>query len=327
MSNHLNNDITTMETSTPGMTADQLRSEILRLKQEKNAVIMAHYYQIPEIQEIADHIGDSLALARIAADTDADIIVLCGVHFMGETAKILCPDKKVLIPDAAAGCSLADSCDPKEFEEFIKQHPGYTVISYVNTSAAVKALTDIVVTSGNARKIIDALPKDEKIIFGPDKNLGGYINSVTGREMLLWNGACHVHDRFSIERILEMKKEHAGAKVLVHPECRRPLQLIADKVGSTAALLEFARTDEAQEFIVVTESGILFEMQRKCPEKTFLPAPAEDAECQCNECEYMKMNTLEKLYRALRDEQPEITVDPELAEKAVRPIRRMLEMS
>jgi len=316
-----------METSTPGMTADQLRSEILRLKQEKNAVIMAHYYQIPEIQEIADHIGDSLALARIAADTDADIIVLCGVHFMGETAKILCPDKKVLIPDAAAGCSLADSCDPKEFEEFIKQHPGYTVISYVNTSAAVKALTDIVVTSGNARKIVDALPKDEKIIFGPDKNLGGYINSVTGREMLLWNGACHVHDRFSIERILEMKKEHVGAKVLVHPECRRPLQLIADKVGSTAALLEFARTDEAQEFIVVTESGILFEMQRKCPEKTFLPAPAEDAECQCNECEYMKMNTLEKLYCALRDEQPEITVDPELAEKAVRPIRRMLEMS
>ena len=300
-----------METSTPGMTADQLRSEILRLKQEKNAVIMAHYYQIPEIQEIADHIGDSLALARIAADTDADIIVLCGVHFMGETAKILCPDKKVLIPDAAAGCSLA----------------GYTVISYVNTSAAVKALTDIVVTSGNARKIVDALPKDEKIIFGPDKNLGGYINSVTGREMLLWNGACHVHDRLSIARILEMKKEHAGAKVLVHPECRRPLQLIADKVGSTAALLEFARTDEAQEFIVVTESGILFEMQRKCPEKTFLPAPAEDAECQCNECEYMKMNTLEKLYCALRDEQPEITVDPELAEKAVRPIRRMLEMS
>lgn len=316
-----------METSTQGMTADQLRSEILRLKREKNAVIMAHYYQIPEIQEIADHIGDSLALARIAADTDADIIVLCGVHFMGETAKILCHDKKVLIPDAAAGCSLADSCDPKEFEEFIKQHPGYTVISYVNTSAAVKALTDIVVTSGNARKIIDALPKDEKIIFGPDKNLGGYINSVTGREMLLWNGACHVHDRFSIERILEMKKEHAGAKVLVHPECRRPLQLIADKVGSTAALLEFARTDEAQEFIVVTESGILFEMQRKCPEKTFLPAPAEDAECQCNECEYMKMNTLDKLYRALRDEQPEITVDPELAEKAVRPIRCMLEMS
>lgn len=316
-----------METSTQGMTADQLRSEILRLKREKNAVIMAHYYQIPEIHEIADHIGDSLALARIAADTDADIIVLCGVHFMGETAKILCPDKKVLIPDAAAGCSLADSCDPKEFEEFIKQHPGYTVISYVNTSAAVKALTDIVVTSGNARKIIDALPKDEKIIFGPDKNLGGYINSVTGRDMLLWNGACHVHDRFSIERILEMKKEHASAKVLVHPECRRPLQLIADKVGSTAALLEFARTDEAQEFIVVTESGILFEMQRKCPEKTFLPAPAEDAECQCNECEYMKMNTLEKLYRALRDEQPEITVDPELAEKAVRPIRRMLEMS
>lgn len=304
-----------------------LKEEIARLKKEKNAVIMAHYYQRPEIQEIADFIGDSLALARIAADTDADIIVLCGVHFMGETAKILCPGKKVLIPDPEAGCSLADSCDPEEFRKFIEEHPGHTVVSYVNTSAAVKALTDIVVTSGNARKIIDQLPEDEKIIFGPDKNLGGYINAVSGRDMLLWNGACHVHDRFSLERIVEMKKEHPGAKILVHPECKRPLQLIADKVGSTAALLDFARNDEAREFIVVTESGILFEMQRKCPEKTFLAAPAEDAECQCNQCEYMKLNTLEKLARCLRDEQPEILVDPALAEKAVRPIRRMLEMS
>lgn len=305
----------------------ELREEIALLKKEKNALIMAHYYQRDEIQEIADFIGDSLALARKAAQTDADVIMMCGVQFMGETAKILCPDKKVLVPDTAAGCSLADSCDPEEFRRFIEAHPGYTVVSYVNTSAAVKALTDIVVTSGNARKVIDSLPKDEKIIFGPDKNLGGYINSVTGREMLLWPGACHVHDRFSLQGIMDMKKEHPGAKVLVHPECRKPLQMIADKVGSTAALLEFAANDEASEFIVVTESGILFEMRRKCPEKTFLPAPAEDAECQCNECDYMKLNTLEKVYKALRDEKPEVIVEPELAERALRPIKRMLELS
>lgn len=305
----------------------ELREEIALLKKEKNALIMAHYYQRDEIQEIADFIGDSLALARKAAQTDADVIMMCGVQFMGETAKILCPDKKVLVPDTAAGCSLADSCDPEEFRRFIDAHPGYTVVSYVNTSAAVKALTDIVVTSGNARKVIDSLPKDEKIIFGPDKNLGGYINSVTGREMLLWPGACHVHDRFSLQGIMDMKKEHPGAKVLVHPECRKPLQMIADKVGSTAALLEFAANDEASEFIVVTESGILFEMRRKCPEKSFLPAPAEDAECQCNECDYMKLNTLEKVYMALRDEKPEVIVEPELAERALRPIKRMLELS
>ena len=307
--------------------AARLKEEIKRLKKEKNALIMAHYYQRDEIQEIADFIGDSLALARQAAETDADVIVMCGVHFMGETAKILCPGKKVLVPDLKAGCSLADSCDPVEFEAFVKAHPGYTVISYVNTTAAVKALTDIVVTSGNARKIVESLPADEKIIFGPDHNLGEYINSVTGRDMLLWNGACHVHDRFSIDRIIEMKKAHPGAKVLVHPECRRPLQLIADKVGSTAALLDFARIDDAREYIVVTESGILFEMRRKCPEKVFLPAPAEDAECQCNECDYMKLNTLEKVYEALRDGRPEIEVDAEIAAKAVRPIERMLELS
>ncbi len=307
--------------------AARLKEEIKRLKKEKNALIMAHYYQRDEIQEIADFIGDSLALARQAAETDADVIVMCGVHFMGETAKILCPGKKVLVPDLKAGCSLADSCDPVEFEAFVKAHPGYTVISYVNTTAAVKALTDIVVTSGNARKIVESLPADEKIIFGPDHNLGEYINSVTGRDMLLWNGACHVHDRFSIDRIIEMKKAHPGAKVLVHPECRRPLQLIADKVGSTAALLDFARTDDAREYIVVTESGILFEMRRKCPEKIFLPAPAEDAECQCNECDYMKLNTLEKVYEALRDGRPEIEVDAEIAARAVRPIERMLELS
>lgn len=306
---------------------EQLKEKILELKKRKNALIMAHYYQRDEIQEIADFIGDSLALARKAAETDADIIMMCGVHFMGETAKILCPDKKVLIPEAAAGCSLADSCDPVKFAAFVEAHPDHTVVSYVNTSAAVKAHTDIVVTSGNARKIIESLPEDEKIIFGPDHNLGEYINSVTGRKMLLWDGACHVHERFSLQKILDMKKAHSGAKILVHPECKRPLQLIADKVGSTAALLDFASKDDAQEFIVVTESGILFEMRNKCPHKTFLAAPADDAECQCNECDYMKMNTLKKVYDALLTEQPEIIVDKELAEKALRPITRMLELS
>ncbi|MDE6523188.1 MAG: quinolinate synthase NadA [Muribaculaceae bacterium] len=305
----------------------RLADEIAILKKEKNAVIMAHYYQRDEIKEIADFIGDSLALARKAAETDADVIVMCGVHFMGETAKILCPDRTVLIPAPEAGCSLADSCDPVEFGKFVSEHPDHTVISYVNTSAAVKALTDIVVTSGNARKIVESLPEDEKIIFGPDHNLGEYINSVTGRRMLLWNGACHVHDRFSLQGIADLKKEHPGAKVLVHPECRRPLQLIADKVGSTAALLDFARKDDAKEYIVVTESGILFDMQRECPEKTFIPAPADDAECQCNECDYMKMITLEKLRDCLRDGKPEINVDPEVAKKALRPIERMLALS
>lgn len=304
-----------------------LKEEIKHLKKEKNALIMAHYYTRPEIQEIADFIGDSLALARKASETDADIIVMCGVHFMGETAKILCPGKKVLVPDMAAGCSLADSCPPEELEAFVKAHPDHTVISYVNTTAAVKALTDIVVTSGNARKVVDSLPEDEKIIFGPDHNLGEYINAVTGRKMLLWNGACHVHDRFSMQEILRLKEEHKGAKILVHPECRRPLQLIADKVGSTAALLDFARNDDAREYIVVTESGILFEMQRKCPGKTFIPAPPEEAGCQCNNCDYMKLNTLEKVARALRDEAPEIIVDKETAEKALKPIERMLELS
>ena len=315
-------------TSAPeSLSRQQLIDEITELKKERNAVIMAHYYQRDEIKEIADFIGDSLALARKAAETDADVIVMCGVHFMGETAKILCPDRTVLIPAPEAGCSLADSCDPEEFGKFVAEHTDHTVISYVNTSAAVKALTDIVVTSGNARKIVESLPADEKIIFGPDHNLGEYINSVTGRSMVLWNGACHVHDRFSLEGIAKLKKEHPGAKVLVHPECRRPLQIIADKVGSTAALLDFARKDDAKEYIVVTESGILFDMQRECPEKTFIPAPAEDAECQCNECDYMKMITLEKLRNCLRDGKPEIHVDPEVAKKAIRPIERMLQLS
>ena len=304
-----------------------LREEIARLKKEKNALIMAHYYQRDEIQEIADFIGDSLALARKASETDADIILMCGVHFMGETAKILCPDKKVLVPDLGAGCSLADSCPAEDFRRFIEEHPGHTVVSYVNTSVGVKALTDVLVTSGNARKVIDSLPKDAKIIFGPDRNLGNYINSQTGRQMVLWDGACHVHEKFSLEKILELKKEHPGAELLVHPECRRQLVMIADKVGSTAALLDHARKSQAREFIVATESGIIHQMQKDCPEKTFIPAPPTDSTCGCNDCNYMKLNTMEKLYRCLRDEKPEIEVDPALAERARRPIERMLELS
>ena len=304
-----------------------LKEEILRLKKEKGAVIMAHYYQRGEIQEIADYIGDSLALARIAAKIEAPVIVMCGVHFMGETAKVLCPGKKVLIPDLNAGCSLADSCPADKLEQFIKEHPGHTVISYVNTTAAVKALTDIVVTSGNARKIVEALPEDEKIIFGPDRNLGNYATGVTGRSMVLWDGACHVHEKFSLEKIMELKQQHPQAKILVHPECKKPLQMIADKVGSTAVLLDLARTDSAEEFIVATESGILFEMQRSCPDKLFIPAPPNDSTCACNDCSYMKLNTMEKLYNCLLHEAPEVTVAPELMEAARRPIDRMLEMS
>lgn len=307
---------------------DWFKSEILRLKKEKDAVILAHYYQRGSIQDIADYIGDSLALARIASTlADARIIVLCGVHFMGETAKILCPDKKVLEPDPEAGCSLADSCSAPEFEKFIKAHPGHTVVSYVNTSAAVKALTDVVVTSGNARKVVDSLPADEKIIFGPDRNLGNYINSITGRKMVLWDGACHVHEKFSLEKILELKKQHPGAPLLVHPECRKPLVEIADKVGSTAVLLDFVRSSDADEFIVATESGIIHQMKKDCPEKTFIPAPPDDASCGCNDCAYMKLNTLEKVYRCLRDEAPEVVVDPALTEAARRPIERMLSLS
>ena len=304
-----------------------LREEILRLKKERNAIIMAHYYQREEIQQLADHIGDSLALAQMAAKTDAPVIVLCGVHFMGETAKILSSDKTVIVPDLSAGCSLADSCPADEFERFVGEHPDHTVISYVNTSAAVKAVTDIVVTSSNAKEIVGSLPEDEKIIFGPDRNLGNYINSITGREMLLWDGACHVHEKFSIEKLLDLKKEHGNAKILVHPECPKPIRLVADKVGSTQALLNFAVDDECQEFIVCTESGILFEMQRRCPEKTFIPAPPEDGTCACNECEYMKLITLEKLYNSLKFMAPTIEVDKDIAERAVRPIQRMLDIS
>ena len=304
-----------------------LKEEILRLKKEKNAVILAHYYQKGEIQDLADYIGDSLALAQIAARIEAPVIVLCGVHFMGETAKILCPDKKVLVPDTNAGCSLADSCPANEFEKFIIEHPGHTVISYVNTSAGVKALTDVLVTSSNARQIVESFPEDEKIIFGPDRNLGNYINSITGRNMTLWNGACHVHEQFSLAKIVELKKQYPNAKLLVHPECKNSIVVLADKVGSTAALLNYAIESDAEEFIVATESGILHEMKKKCSNKTFIPAPPEDGSCACNDCNFMKLNTLEKLYNCLKYEQPVIEVDSEVAEKARIPIQRMLDIS
>lgn len=304
-----------------------LKTEIRRLAKEKNAVIMAHYYVNGEVQDIADFLGDSLALAQQAAKTDADIIVLCGVHFMGETAAILCPNKKVLVPDMNATCSLAESCPADKFAEFVAAHPNHTVVSYVNTTAATKAVTDVVVTSSNARQIVESLPADEPIIFGPDKNLGAYINSLTGRDMLLWDGACHVHARFSVEKILELKAEYPNAKVLVHPECKGPVVKLADKVGSTAALLKFAINDESNEFIVATESGILHEMQKAAPQKTFIPAPPDDSTCGCNECEYMKLVTLEKLYLCLKNESPVVSVDKKIAEKAIRPIERMLEIS
>ncbi len=306
---------------------DNLREEIEKLKKEKNAVVLGHYYQRGDIQDVADFVGDSLALAQWAAKTEADIIVMCGVHFMGETAKVLCPDKKVLVPDLAAGCSLADSCPADEFERFVKAHPGYTVISYVNTTAAVKALTDVVVTSTNARQIVESFPQDEKIIFGPDRNLGSYINAVTGRNMLLWNGACHVHEQFSVEKIVEIKREHPDALILAHPECKSAVLKLADVVGSTAALLKYAVKHPEQSYIVATESGILHEMRKQCPNTVFIPAPPADSTCACNECSYMRLNTLEKLRDCLRDETPEITVNPAVAVRAVKPIERMLEIS
>ena len=307
-----------------------IKEEIRQLCREKNAIIMAHYYTRPEIQDVADFIGDSLALAQKATTVDADIIVMCGVHFMGETMKILCPDKKVLIPDMAAGCSLADSCKAEDLAKFKAEHPEHMVVSYVNTSAAVKALTDVVVTSSNARKIVEQLPQDAKIIFGPDKNLGNYINSVTGRDMLLWDGACHVHSRFSLEALLDLKKKNLDAPVLAHPECKAVILTQADKIGSTKALLDFAISSPQKRFIVVTESGILHEMQKACPDEEFIPVPPEATEtvgCHCNECEYMRLNTLEKLLACLQTEQPEIIINSELASQALKPIRRMLEMS
>ena len=304
-----------------------LYEEIEKFKKEKKAIILAHYYQDADIQNIADFVGDSLALAQWAARTDAEIIVLCGVNFMGETAKILSPQKRVFVPDLNAGCSLADSCPANEFKKFIEQYPDYTVISYVNTTASVKTLTDVVVTSTNARQIVESFPLETKIIFGPDKNLGNYINSITGRNMVLWDGACHVHERFSLEKILELKKEYPDALVLAHPECKSVILKIADCVGSTSALLNYSIKSPAKVFIVATESGILHEMKAKNPDKIFIPAPPNDSTCACNECNFMKLNTIEKLYNCLKYEMPEIFMDDEVIRKAVKPINRMLELS
>ena len=308
-----------------------LKAEIRRMAKEKDAVILAHYYTVGEIQEVADFIGDSLALARKAADTDAKIIVMCGVHFMAETCKLLSPEKTVLCPDLNAGCSLADSCKAEDLKKFKDEHPGYQVISYVNTTAAVKALTDVVVTSGNAKRVVDQLPQDAKLIFGPDYNLGSYINEVTGRKMLLWNGGCHVHERFSVADIVRLKKEHPEAVVMAHLECKGPVLALADVKGSTATMLNYAQQSDKRQFIVATEAGILHEMQRTCPDKEFIPVPPEISEggvgCSCNECQYMKMNTLLKIYNTLRYEWPLVEVDPAIAQDAVKPIQRMLELS
>ena len=308
-----------------------LQAAVRRLCREKDAVLLAHYYTTGDIQQVADFVGDSLALARQAAKTDARIIVMAGVHFMAETCKLLSPDKLVLCPDLNAGCSLADSCRAEDLKAFKDEHPGYKVISYVNTTAAVKALTDVVVTSGNAKKIVDQLPQDAKLIFGPDYNLGSYINAVTGRQMLLWQGGCHVHERFSVADIIRLKKQYPTAVVMAHLECKAPVLTAADVKGSTADMLRYARESQAQQFIVATEAGILHELQRTCPTKTFIPVPPEVSEggagCMCNECQYMKMNTLVKIYNCLRYEWPAVEVDASIAADAVKPIELMLEMS
>lgn len=305
---------------------DQLRriEQLRQLAKEKNAVILAHYYTRPEIQEAADFTGDSLALSEKAAQTDADIILFAGVHFMAETAKILSPDKKVLLPDPAAGCSLADSCETSAFAKFLERYPGHTVVSYVNTSVGVKALTDICCTSSNAVEIVRSLPVNAKIVFAPDRNLGNYIQSVTGRDMVVWDGACHVHEEFSLEKIIELKKQYPEAKVLAHPECKKPVLLVADYVGSTAALLNYATQSDADTFIVVTEPGILHQMAKDNPSKRFIPAPPSDSTCGCNDCSYMKLVTLDKMYAALRDETPEVVIEESIRRRAERSIRNML---
>ena len=304
-----------------------LIQEIKRLKKEKNAVILAHYYQIDDIQDIADVVGDSLALAQQATKIEADLIVMCGVHFMAETVKILNPTKKVLLPDLHAGCSLADSCPYDDFKRFVEAHPDHKVISYVNTSAAVKTLTDVVVTSSNARQIVESFPANQKLIFAPDRNLGNYINSVTGRNMLLWDGACHVHEQFSLEKIVELKKKYPQSLILAHPECQRVVLNVADFIGSTLALLSFSKESEATQFIVATESGIIHEMRKSSPNKEFIPAPPIDSTCGCNDCNFMKLNTLKKLYLCLKHEYPFVEVEESVREKAEIPIRRMLELS
>ena len=313
------------------LKTEELKAEIRKMCEEKDAIILAHYYTIGDIQDIADFVGDSLALARKAAETDAKVMVMCGVHFMAETCKLLSPDKIVLCPDTEAGCSLADSCKAEDLKKFKDEHPGYQVISYVNTTAAVKALTDVVVTSGNAKKVVDQLPKDAKLIFGPDYNLGNYINEVTGRQMLLWNGGCHVHERFSVSKILELKQKYPDAVVMAHLECKAPVLAVAEVKGSTATMLNYAQQSDKKQFIVATEAGILHEMQRTCPDKEFIPVPPEISEsgleCSCNECNYMKLNTLEKVYNCLKNMSPQIEIDPEIAKEAVKPINKMLELS
>ena len=313
------------------LKTEELKKKIRRMCEEKGAIILAHYYTVGDVQDVADFVGDSLALARKAAETDAKIMVMCGVHFMAETCKLLSPDKMVLCPDMNAGCSLADSCKAEDLKKFKDEHPGYQVVSYVNTTAAVKALTDVVVTSGNAKKVVDQLPKDAKLIFGPDYNLGNYINEVTGREMLLWNGGCHVHERFSVSKILELKKQYPQAVVMAHLECKGPVLAVADVKGSTADMLKYAQQHDDAQYIVATEAGILHEMQRTCPDKEFIPVSPEISEsgleCSCNECQYMKLNTLEKIYQCLKDEAPQIEIDPSIAEDAVKPINKMLELS
>ena len=315
----------------PVAEGTDLKKEIRRLCDEKGAIILAHYYTIGDIQDIADFVGDSLALARKAAETDAKMMVMCGVHFMAETCKLLSPDKVVLCPDLNAGCSLADSCKAEDLKKYKDEHPGYQVVSYVNTTAAVKALTDVVVTSGNAKKVIDQLPEDAKLIFGPDYNLGNYINEVTGRKMLLWNGGCHVHERFSVDGIIALKKEYPEAVVMAHLECKGPVLALADVKGSTATMLNYAQQSDKKQFIVATEAGILHEMQRTCPDKEFIPVPPEISEgglgCSCNECQYMKMNTLLKIYNALKYNWPSVEVDPQIAKEAVKPIEKMLALS
>ena len=312
-----------------------LKEGIRRMCKEKDAIILAHYYTVGDIQDVADFVGDSLALARKAAETDARIMVMCGVHFMAETCKLLSPEKTVLCPDLNAGCSLADSCKAEDLKKFKDEHPGYQVVSYVNTTAAVKALTDVVVTSGNAKKVIDQLPQDAKLIFGPDYNLGNYINEVTGRKMLLWNGGCHVHERFSVAKIIELKQQYPEAVIMAHLECKGPVLALADVKGSTATMLQYSQQSDKKQFIVATEAGILHEMQRTCPDKEFIPVPPEvplgeadgTVSCGCNECQYMKMNTLRKVYNTLKYEWPVVEVDPAIAEDAVKPIERMLALS
>lgn len=308
------------------MDKHELVEKIQALKKEKNAVILAHYYQVPEIQDIADYIGDSLQLSQQAAQTNADMIVFAGVHFMAETAKILSPSKKVLLPDLEAGCSLAASAPEKEFSDFVKQHPDHKVITYINCTAAVKTWSDVIVTSSNAVKIVESFPKDQKLIFAPDKNLGAYINGLTGRNMLLWDGACEVHETIRTESIIKLKQQHPDAKLIAHPECKQPVLILADYIGSTSAMLDFTAKDSCKKFIVATETGIVHQMQKLSPEKEFIVVPSDET-CSCNDCPYMKLNTLEKLYLCMLHEKPEIILPDDVIEKARKPIVRMLELS